>query len=135
MPELKKAAELIKEDWEKIGVHVTLKVFEPSSFATEVLFPRKYDAIFYGQITGRSPDPYAYWHSSQRNAPGLNISLYANKSVDKMLEDARKEQDEAARSILLQKFNDFITIYHSPIYSGLLVATEIMQGMKVGHHN
>lgn len=108
VPELKQVAGLIKENWEKIGVHVTLKVFEPSSFTTEVLSPRKYDAIFYGQITGRDPDPYAYWHSSQRNAPGLNISLYANKNIDKILENARKEQDEAARTLLLQKFNDTI---------------------------
>lgn len=107
--ELKQAAGLIKEDWEKIGVNVTLKIFEPSSFTTEVLSPRKYDAIFYGQITGRNPDPYAYWHSSQRNAPGLNIALYTNKNVDKILENARKEQDEANRAILLQKFNDTVT--------------------------
>jgi len=106
--ELKEAAGLIKEDWEKIGVHVVLKVFEQASFTTEVLSPRKYDAIFYGQITGRNPDPYAYWHSSQRNAPGLNIALYANKNVDKILESARKEEDEAERAILLQKFNDAI---------------------------
>jgi peptide/nickel transport system substrate-binding protein len=104
VPELRKAGELMKKDWEALGASVTLKIFEPSTFAVEVLSPRKFDALFYGQINGRVPDPFAYWHSSQRNAPGLNVSLYANKNVDKLLEDARKESDLVARTLLLDKF-------------------------------
>jgi peptide/nickel transport system substrate-binding protein len=102
VPELVAAATLLK--WEKVGADVSLKVFEPSTFAAEVLAPRKYDAVFYGQITSRIPDPYAYWHSSQRNAPGLNIALYANKNVDKFLEEARRESDPNERDVLLGKF-------------------------------
>ena len=136
VPELKEAAGLIKDDWEKIGAHVTLKVFDTSSFTTEVLSPRKYDAIFYGQITGRNPDPYPYWHSSQRNAPGLNIALYANKDVDKILENARKEQDEPTRTLLLQKFNNMIindipaVFVYSPDF--LYATGSNVQGMKTG---
>jgi peptide/nickel transport system substrate-binding protein len=104
VPELRKAGELMKKDWEELGASVTLKIFEPSTFAVEVLSPRKFDALFYGQINGRVPDPFAYWHSSQRNAPGLNVSLYANKNVDKLLEDARKESDLVLRTLLLDKF-------------------------------
>jgi peptide/nickel transport system substrate-binding protein len=104
VPELKTAAELLKQNWEKLGAAVTLKVFDQSTFAAEVLSPRKYDVLFYGEVEGRMPDPFAYWHSSQRNAPGLNIALYANKNVDKFLEDARKESDPGARSALLTKF-------------------------------
>lgn len=134
--ELKHAAELIKEDWGNAGVSVTVKVFEPASFTTEVLSPRKYDAIFYGQVTGRNPDPYAYWHSSQRNAPGLNIALYANKNVDKLIENARKEEDEAARALLLQKFNDTIiddvpaVFIYSPDF--LYAVGSNVRGMETG---
>lgn len=104
VPELRAAAELMKEDWENMGAQVTLKIFESSTFVGEVLSPRKFDALFYGQITGRVPDPSAYWHSSQRNAPGLNVALYANKNVDQILEDVRKENDFVERSLLLEKF-------------------------------
>ena len=104
VPELRAGAELIKSNWEKLGAQVTVKEFEQSTFAGEVLVPRKYDVLFYGQIIGRVPDPYPYWHSSQRNAPGLNVALYANKNVDQLLENARKETDEASRTILLDKF-------------------------------
>lgn len=104
VPELRAAAELMKADWESMGAQVTLKIFESSTFAGEVLSPRKFDALFYGQITGRVPDPSAYWHSSQRNAPGLNVALYANKNVDQILEEVRKETDFVERTLLLEKF-------------------------------
>ena len=106
VPELKAAAELVKADWLKIGAQVTIRVFEPSTFTTETLAPRKYDVLFYGQVIGRTPDPYAYWHSSERNAPGLNVALYANKKVDKLLEDARKDRNAESRTLLLSQFVD-----------------------------
>ena len=102
--ELRNAAELIKKDWAKVGAVVTVKEFEQSTFTGEILAPRKYDVLFYGQIIGRVADPYPYWHSSQRNAPGLNVALYTNKNVDKLLESARKENDDANRTILLMQF-------------------------------
>ena len=43
----------------------------------------------FGEIIGRDLDFYAFWHSSQRNDPGLNIADYANIDVDAALEDAR----------------------------------------------
>lgn len=104
VPELRSAAALMVNDWKKLGAAVTIKVFDPSTFATEVLIPRKYDALFYGQIVGRIPDPYAYWHSSQRNAPGLNVAVYLNKTVDTLLENARKENDESKRNEILGQF-------------------------------
>ncbi len=109
VPELRNAADLIKDDWQKLGVSLTVKEFEQSTFASEVLIPRKYDILFYGQVIGRVPDPYPYWHSSQRNAPGLNVALYTNKNADQLLENARKENDETARTALLTKFALAIT--------------------------
>ena len=134
--ELRRAAELMKGDWEKLGASVTLKVYEPSTFAIEVLSPRKYDILFYGQVTGRTPDPFVYWHSSQRNAPGLNVALYANKTVDRLLEDARKEQDEAERTLALMKFNETLSaetpaiFLYSPDF--LYAVSPRVRGMKTG---
>ncbi len=109
VPELRATAELVKKDWESLGASVTVKVFEQSSFTVDVLSPRKYDILLYGQVLGRDPDPYPYWHSSQRNAPGLNVSLYANKTADKLMENARKESDPAKRDELLTELVTTIT--------------------------
>lgn len=108
VPELKNAAELAKNDWTKLGAAVTIRVFEQSSFSSDILSPRKYDALLFGQVIGREPDPYPYWHSSQRNSPGLNVALYANKKVDQLLESARKESDMVKREELLTQFDAVI---------------------------
>src|SRR3989344_2469416 len=89
-PELKKVAEIAKEEWEKIGAQVEVKIFEAGDLNQNVIRPRKYDALFFGEIIGRDLDLFAFWHSSQRKDPGLNIALYANSKADKLLEDARK---------------------------------------------
>ena len=136
VPELRATAELMKSDWEKLGASVTLKVFDQSTFAAEVLAPRKYDILFYGQVIGRIPDLFAYWHSSQRNAPGLNVALYTNKNVDKLLEDARKEGDTTLRNALLTKFlgeikNDVPAVFaYSPDF--LYAHGAALQGMQIG---
>jgi peptide/nickel transport system substrate-binding protein len=104
--ELTRSAQFLKEDWERIGAHVTVKVFELSTFSVEVLASRKYDVLFYGQVIGRTPDLFPYWHSTQRIAPGLNVALYTSRPADKLLEDIRKTSDESLRTELLLKFND-----------------------------
>ena len=69
-----------------------------------VIRPRKYDALFFGEVVGRELDLFAFWHSSQRNDPGLNIALYANSTADSALEDLRKTADQDARAVLYKKF-------------------------------
>jgi len=88
-PDLIKTAELVKNDWEKIGASVDIKQFEFGDLQQNVIRPRKFEALLYGMVIGRDMDFFAFWHSSQRNDPGLNISMYANSKVDKLLDDAR----------------------------------------------
>jgi peptide/nickel transport system substrate-binding protein len=90
--ELKNTTEIIKKNWEELGVKVNMRVFEIGDLNQNVIRPRKYGALFFGEIIGRNPDLFSYWHSSQRNDPGLNISMYANSKADKILETARTEQ-------------------------------------------
>lgn len=96
-PDLKSAAQAVAGDWKALGADVSLQFFEASDLATDVIQPRKYDALLFGEVVGRGSDLYPFWHSSQMNDPGLNIALYANASVDKLLEAARIEQDPALR--------------------------------------
>ncbi len=103
-PELKAVANLLKNDWEKIGANVELKVYESGDLNQNVIRTRKYDALLFGEIVGTDPDPYAFWHSSQRFDPGLNIALYANITVDKLLEKARETPDQSQRRELYGEF-------------------------------
>ncbi|MDB5258889.1 MAG: family 5 extracellular solute-binding protein peptide/nickel transport system substrate-binding [Candidatus Taylorbacteria bacterium] len=96
-PDLKQTAEFLKKEWEKIGAHVTIKVFEAGDLTQDIIRTRKYDALLFGEVVGKDLDLYAFWHSSQRNAPGLNLSMYVNAKTDKLLEDARKSPNNASR--------------------------------------
>lgn len=87
-PELVKAALLIKEDLEATGMKVDIKTFEVGNLNQTVIRPRKYDALLFGQIINNESDLFAFWHSSQRKDPGLNVAMYTNAKVDKILEDA-----------------------------------------------
>jgi peptide/nickel transport system substrate-binding protein len=92
-PELKQTAEILADAWKQLGASVSIKVFEAGDLSQNVIKPRKYDALLFGEVVGSESDLYPFWHSSERNDPGLNISLYANITVDKALEDIQKETD------------------------------------------
>lgn len=102
--DLKETAKKVSEMWNQIGAIVDVKVFESAQFNLGVLRPRKYDAILFGITVGRDLDYYAFWHSSQRNDPGLNIALYTNSKADKLLSSARTELDPSLRSAAEEAF-------------------------------
>jgi peptide/nickel transport system substrate-binding protein len=105
VPELRAAAQYLKAVWGQLGVQVTVKIFEAGDLSQNVIRPRKYDALLFGEVIGRELDLFAFWHSSQRNDPGLNIALYANATADKALEQLRETSDPAQRTQLYQQFS------------------------------
>jgi len=105
---LQAAAELIKEQWAKIGIQTEIKALPISSIKQEVIKERKYEVLLFGQILGLIPDPFPFWHSSQRNYPGLNLARYKNKKVDTLLEQARTESDKEIVKEKLQRAQKYL---------------------------
>lgn len=99
-------AEFLRSSWEKLGVPVTIKQFEQTDLTQAIIRPRDYEALLFGTQLGRPLDYYSFWHSSQRNDPGLNIALYANITTDSILSEMRRTNDAAARTQAIQKFAD-----------------------------
>jgi len=120
--ELKAVAENLKNEWNKIGVRVDIKMYEIGDLNQEVIRPRGYDALLFGEVIGREPDLFAFWHSSQRFDPGLNVALYTNPKVDKLLSEARGTTDTTIRTTLYESIykniaNDVPAIFlYSPLY-------------------
>jgi len=85
---------------------VSVQVYDLSDLDQNLIRPRKFEALLFGEILGRNPDLYSFWHSSQRLAPGLNITQYTNATTDKLLEDARKQTDPDIR---IAKYETFQT--------------------------
>lgn len=118
-----KVVEIIKEFWEKIGVKVFLNIIPTSQIQSEIIKPRNFQALLYGQIVGNDPDSYAFWHSSQVSEAGLNIANYINKEVDKLLEDARLTSNIEERIEKYKKFQEILAqdvpaiFIYTPIYT------------------
>jgi len=103
-----KIANIIKEDWNTIGVNVELEIVPKENIQKDIINPRNYEALLYGEIIGYDVDPFAFWHSSQREAPGVNLANYANRKVDQLLEDARKITDPKIRSEKYIEFQKYL---------------------------
>ncbi|MDZ4227498.1 MAG: peptide ABC transporter substrate-binding protein [Patescibacteria group bacterium] len=107
-PTLKATADKLAESWKALGVQVSVQVYALSEFNTNILRPRTYDAILFGEVVGRSLDLFAFWHSSQRNDPGLNLAMYTNSHADSLLSEARAETTASARNKLYAEFSSLI---------------------------
>jgi len=120
--DLVSAVNAIKEYWREIGVDAEVKTLPIGDLNATVIRPRAYDALLFGEILSRDPDPFAFWHSTQLKDPGLNIALYHSKQVDTLLEEARRLTDQnqiRERYEAFQKIldTDFPTIFlYSPTY-------------------
>ncbi len=135
-PEIKKTAEILKTQWEKIGAEVTLKIFDTGDLSQNVIRPRKYDAILFGEIIGRDLDLFAFWHSSQRNDPGFNIAMYINTKADKLLEEARVISNTAERLDKYRKFDEIVRKDHAAIFTYspdfIYLLPKTIQGFSLG---
>jgi len=107
-PEIKQTAELIKEQWEKIGAQINLEIIDSIALQEDYLRPREYEALLFGEVLGADPDPFAFWHSAHRKDPGLNLALYQNKEVDKLLEEARQTLDQEERAAKYVEFQKLL---------------------------
>lgn len=132
-----KIVEEIKKDWEAVGVKTIVESLPVSQIQTDVIRPRNFDALFYGQAVGADPDPYAFWHSSQIGADGFNIANFNNKEVDELLEDARVISDMTQRQEKYNKFQEIITenipavFMYSPTYT--YVQSNNLKGFEVNY--
>ena len=107
-PELQEVAILIQEQWSKLGAEIETKVLNIAEIQQNYIRPREYQALLFGEVLGSDPDPFAFWHSSQKRDPGLNLSLYDNKEVDKLLAEAQKTFDSEARAKKYEEFQKLV---------------------------
>ncbi len=135
--ELTRTAEIIKEDLLKIGMQVDIKTFEIGNLNQNVIRPREYDSLLFGEIINHESDLFAFWHSSQRKDPGLNVSMYTNAKVDKILEEASMAVDQQVRIKKYAQFEDEIkkdmpaVFLYSPNF--IYVISKNLKGFSIDH--
>lgn len=108
VPLFEETASLIEEAWESFGAEVDVKLFEQTDLTQSIIRPRQYEALLFGTVIGRELDLFSFWHSSQRNDPGLNVALYANITTDAALQNARRTNDQSEREEAFLTFEEEI---------------------------
>lgn len=105
LPEI---AEIIQKNWQGLGVKTTVKKMALSELQTDVLAKRNFEVLLFGEALGAIPDPFPFWHSSQKNHPGLNIASYNSQKADALLEKARENQSTDEQQKELEQFQDIL---------------------------
>jgi len=112
----------LKEQIQTIGIQMNIEIIPFNELSNNQIRNRSYQALFLGLGLNIYPDPYIYWHSSQINSPGLNLSQYTNINNDGYLETARTNTDNNVINSSLAQFqnqisNDVPAIFiYSPQY-------------------
>lgn len=134
-PELSRVAEILKDQWSKIGVDVNLEIIETAKIQNDIIKPRQYQALLFGEVLGEEPDLFHFWHSSQKAESGLNLALYGNSEADKLLSSAMEDLNKESRAQTNQKIanliiNDVPAVFlFSPDY--LVTAKKKIMGIEI----
>ncbi|HEY4495361.1 MAG TPA: ABC transporter substrate-binding protein [Candidatus Paceibacterota bacterium] len=102
------AATLIKDDLKSAGIDSELKIVSLGELQQSYIRTKNYEAMLIGESYTSAADPYVFWHGAAIKDPGLNLSLYNNKKVNKILEDARLISDPAKRATKLEEFQKLV---------------------------
>ena len=99
------AAQVIESDWSQIGVDVSIQVLD----FTEWLDRQgqgEFDALLLGWLG--NIDPYDFYHLQHHSEGIFNSQGYANEEVDRLLDEASIETDEAQRKELYDQAVELI---------------------------
>ncbi len=102
-----KSAEVLQSQWKKIGADVNVNVV-PTTDLENALRSRNYETMLFAESTGYDPDPFVFWHSSQSQNPGFNLSQYKSTIGDQLITAARSTFDPNSR---YQKYFDFQNLF------------------------
>jgi len=94
---------MYKQDLEKAGIRMDIKLIEWNTF-TKLLEEQRFDAVTLSWGGGSVEDDLKQiWHSESARMGGSNFNSYSNKEVDKYIDQAREEMNDAKRKALWQK--------------------------------
>jgi len=133
-PFLQETAKLLQEQWKAAGIDIRIHNASMADFSTAVIKPRDYELLLFGNTYGKNLDPFSFWDSSQRLDPGLNLAIYGNKDVDKLIDYIRTDFDASSRENGLDQMRDIIrqdkpaVFLYSPYY--LYVSNKSLKGFE-----
>jgi peptide/nickel transport system substrate-binding protein len=111
-PERVGVAHMLAEQWEAIGVGVTVETASPSE-VREALEKRDFDAILIHLAIPGDPDPYPFWHQEQIET-GQNYAGFNHRRISEIIEQARVTTNPERR---LQLYHEFQEVFAEQVPS------------------
>ncbi len=102
-----KIANIVKEEFGKVGIKVNVRPMEFASFIQGIL-DQNFDACRLAWGTNMDGDPFQVWHSSQAVKGGSNHVNFRNAECDTIMEKAREVFDPIERWNLYRRMSRII---------------------------
>lgn len=106
--DIETVVKFLVESWKNIGVEIEVQYVNVDEFGQRVQ-NRDYDLLLTGESLGYNLDTYSYWHSSQADGNGLNLSNYKSFAADSLIEKIRKTFDQDEKEELLKDLAEEIS--------------------------
>lgn len=92
-----------------IGLPTEMRVFDFSGFKNSVIPKRSFNFLVFGQRYRHISDAFAYWNSSERLDPGLNVTETVDSSIDNYANSiAREAHTDTEIQDIYEKLNSRI---------------------------
>ncbi|MBQ2638795.1 hypothetical protein IJF91_01895 [Candidatus Saccharibacteria bacterium] len=106
---LPEVSEKLAEEIRSLGLSVTVNSYDSNQdFLFNVLTQRAYDILVYEIGLGADPDLFAYFHSTEANGNGHNLSNYRSAVVSDLVLSARSTMNETLRE---RKYENFLKYF------------------------
>jgi peptide/nickel transport system substrate-binding protein len=129
-------ANMLQATWQGIGIQTVIATETPETIGGSTIQNRSYESLLFGNILGPSSDLYSFWDSSERFYPGLNLALYSDPTVDKLIESARENMDDASRTGQFAKIQKDIVADAPAVFlyspDDLYIASKNLHGITGG---
>lgn len=109
------AADIAVASWRALGIQVTTSLVDYDAIGDKVIAPRAFEALFFGEVTGRDIDPRPFWYSKEKT--GANLAQYSSKTADTLIEDLAKITSETERLHALESLADVIRADNPAIFA------------------
>ncbi len=103
-----RVATIVQQQLKQVGIEVDVQVMEWTTFLSQYIDTRKFDAVILGWTVSPDPDCYQIWHSSQTGEHQFNFVSYNNKTVDSLLIAGRRTLDPKKRQKIYWRIHSIL---------------------------
>jgi peptide/nickel transport system substrate-binding protein len=104
-----KIATITQQQLKQVGIQMDIRVVEWTTFLSQYVNKKKFDAIITGWTLTPDPDCYQIWHSSQtKDEHQFNFISYKNRTLDGLLVAGRQTLDQSKRQAIYRRIHSIL---------------------------